>query len=141
MTQVAQLKMPLFKGEKTEKSFEISFQSKTTTNFGSRDLSRSCYIRRGEKGQLEHGNKEPNTEDYTFIYISEFNMLGQACFTLFRFLTSGESKGHDIVIPELQTMSKERLMEFVENVIQRHENDAFGWDSVNRCRLYTCSVN
>ena len=136
-----QLKIPLFKDEKVEQSFEINFKSKTTTSFGTKELSRSCYIRRGVKGQFELGSKTPNTEDYTFIYISEFNMCGQDCFTLFRFLTRGKSERYDVVIPELQTMSKERLMEFIESVIQKHENHAFSWDYTNRCRLYTCPIN
>ena len=98
-------------------------------------------MRRGVKGQLERGHKAPNETDYTFVYIPEFNMLGQACFTLFRLITEGETKGSDLVIPELQTMPKERIIEFVESIIQRHNEDAFGWDYVNRCRLYTCPVN
>lgn len=132
-----QLTLPLFKNEIAEKSFEFYFESKTKTD----GLSRQCYVRRGVKGQLERGHKAPNESDYTFVYIPEFNMLGQACFTLFRLMTEGESKGSDLVIPELQTMPKERIIEFVESIIQRHNEDAFGWDYVNRCRLYTCPIN
>lgn len=131
------LTLPLFENETVEKTFEVSFKSKTMTD----GLPRSCYMRRGVKGQIERGCKTPNEIDYTFIHISEFSFTGKECFTLFRIHTNGEAKGHDLVFPEIQTMSMERVMEFVENIIKRHNENAFGWDYENRCRLYTCPTN
>lgn len=135
---MTQQKLPLFDSEVVEKHFELSFKSKTKEQFGHKLVSRSVYIRRGQAGKVDKGFQIPNDKDYTFISICGLNFLGQPSDPEFRFLTNndGFSCNVDILMPELNNLSKERLIEFVENVIQRTINGEFEWDTIHRKKVY-----
>lgn len=85
---------------------------------------RSCYTRR------EHGE--------TFLKIGEYNFFGNECFILFRFLTEKGIYQHnaDVIIPELNDLSKQEIIEFANSVVLRHLLGEFKWDTVDRCRIY-----
>jgi hypothetical protein len=131
--------LPLFESEVVEKHFELSFESKTKEQIGHKLVSRSVYIRRGQKGKVDNGFQIPNDVDYTFISISGLNFLGNLSGIDFRFITNekGLPCNNDVLIPELNELSKERLIEFVENVIQRSIDNEFEWDFEKRKKIYS----
>jgi hypothetical protein len=115
-----QIELPLFKTEKIDKAFDF--------NFNGID-GRSCYTRR-ENGE-------------TFLYISEFNFVGQNSMTLFRFLDSsvkGYENVHDVINPDLNKLSKSRIIEFANSVIRRHLAGEFNWSHEKRSQIYTKSL-
>lgn len=130
--------LPLFKGEKVHKHFELSFKSKTKEQFGHKFISRSVYIRRGQEGKIDKGFQIPNSKSYTFIHIAGLSFLGEYSSTDFRFITHKDGLPHnnDVLMPELNNLSKERLIDFVENVIQRIIDGEFEWDYDNRKKVY-----
>lgn len=131
--------LQLFENEVVEKHFELSFESKTKEQMGHKLVSRSVYIRRGQKGKVDNGFQIANDVDYTFIVISGLNFLGNRGDIDFRFITN-DSKlpcNNDVLIPELNELSKERLIDFVENVIQRTIDCEFEWDFEKRKKIYS----
>ena len=134
--------LPLFDSEVVEKHFELSFKSKTKEQMGNKLVSRSVYIRRGQKGKVDNGFQIANDVDYTFITISGLNFLGNLSGIDFRFITNekGLPCNNDVLIPELNELSKERLIEFVENVIQRTIDDEFEWDFEKRKKIYSNKI-
>ncbi|MEK6829773.1 MAG: hypothetical protein AABY15_06655 [Nanoarchaeota archaeon] len=138
-----QKKLPLFDTETVEKHFELSFESKTKEQFGHKLVSRSVYIRRGQEGKVDRGFQVPNKKDYTFISISGLNFLGQRGSIDFRFITDTDDLpcNEDVCLPELNDLPKERLIEFVENVIQRIVDGEFEWDYANRKKIYSNKIH
>jgi len=130
--------LSLFDTEKIEREFEFTFDSKTKEQFGHKLVSRSVHVRRGQRGKVDCGFQIPNDKDYTFIHISGLNFVGQRGNTEFRFITdsSGLPCDSDVIIPELNNLSRERLIDFIENVIQRIIDGEFEWDSIKRKRVY-----
>lgn len=136
------MKLPLFDSEVVEKEFELSFDSKTKEQFGHKLVSRSVYIRRGQKDKVDQGFQIPNKKDYTFIRISGLNFLGQYGGIDFRFITDNDGLpcNNDVLLPGLNELSRERLIEFAENVIQRIINNEFEWDYVHRRKVYNTKI-
>jgi hypothetical protein len=48
---------------------------------------------------------------------------------------------NDVLLPELNSLPKDRLIEFVENIIRRYENNEFEWDTDTRSHIYTPQLN
>lgn len=135
-------KLPLFDTEVVEKEFELSFDSKTKEQCGNRLVSRHVYIRRGEKGKIDKNFQIQNDKDYTFIHIAGLNFLGQRGSTDFRFITDSDDLpcNEDVLIPELNDLPKERVIEFVENVIQRIIDGEFEWSYEQRKKIYNTKL-
>lgn len=138
-----QLALTLFEGENVEGSFDFTHTTKGNATPGIDKLSRKVYIRRGKKGEVDKGFQIPNDRDYTFVHIPQFNFVGQPSFTLFRLITDDSQMPteNDILLPELNSLPKDRLIEFVENIIRRYENNEFEWDTDTRSHTYTPQLN
>jgi hypothetical protein len=97
----------------------------------------------GKKGEIDKGFQLPNDKDYTFVHIPQFNFVGQPSLTLFRLITDEDQMPteNDILLPELNSLPKDRLIEFVENIIRRYENNEFEWDTDTRSHIYTPQLN
>lgn len=134
--------LPLFDSEVVEKEFELSFDSKHKEQFGSKFVSRSVYIRRSAAGVIERGCKKPNKKDYTFISIGGLNFLGEKRGVEFRFITDtdGQRFNNDVLLSELNTLPKERVVEFAENVIQRLIDGEFQWCYEDRKKIYNTKL-
>lgn len=134
-----QTKIELFKDVQTEEHFEIKFSSKVKNVFGE---SFECYIRRGKKGLVDKGFIIPNDKDYTFVHVPDFNFLGKLSGTLFRFKTDNDGLPmvNDVILPELNTLSLDQILEFIDSVIQRHLDKEFEWSFEERRYCYNCKL-
>jgi hypothetical protein len=126
----AQLKLPIFEKENVEKSFEFSAVSQNLVRCGIGEFTVT-------HGEVDYYVRKEN--DFIFIHIASLNLLGKRSGTLFRFMNiqCEHKTPHDVVIPELKDMPKERIIEFINNVVKRHNNREFAWDYEHRCNIYT----
>jgi len=139
-----QLTLPLFKGEQVEKEFDFTHTSKHKVQFGNEFKKRTFYVRRGKKGGIDKGFQIPNDKDYTFVHVSGFNFCGQPnSNTVFRFITNSDQMpmSSDVLLPELNDLPKDRLIDFIEDVILRYQNGEFEWDTETRTRIYNTKLN
>lgn len=134
-----QTKIELFKDIQVEEHFEAKYSSTVKNGLGK---PYECYIRRGKKGLVDKGFLIPNDKDYTFIHVPAFNFLGATSGTLFRFNTNedGLPMVYDVILPDLNSLSKSQIFEFIDSVIQRYNDGEFEWSFEERRYSYNSKL-
>ncbi len=134
-----QAKLELFKDSQVEEHFEAKYTSTVKSKLGT---PYECYIRRGKKGLVDNGFLVPNDKDYTFIHIPLLDFLGKPASTMFRFKTDedGLPLMFDVIMPDLNSLSKSQIFEFIDSIIQRYSDGEFEWNFDERRYCYNSKL-